>query len=302
MTNDFTHQFLREPLNCSESTFLILRDLIHDHTGIYYELEKKEMLTDKLSSRLVEHGFSSFLDYYYLLKYDPGADDEWKQVANSLAVPETFFWREYAQIDSLVNIILPNYWQWILDGKYNLSVPTLLRPLKIWSAACSTGEEPLTIAIALQESGWFDKLPIEISASDASNYAITCAQKGLYRERSFRSIPNKIRDKYFIQEGNQWRISPSIHKRIKWQVANLVEPSAIQNLSKANFIFCRNVFIYFSEDSIRKTVGTFFNQITTPGYLFISSSESLLKLHTGFQLEEFGDALVYVKQSKTEKI
>lgn len=279
--------FLSESLKLPDNVFLILRDLIHEHTGLYYELRKREILADRLSPRLVEHSLSSFLDYYYLLKYDPSADEEWRQLFDVLTVPETFFWREYDQIETLTKILIPE--------SLKHSTPQSFSPLKIWSAACSTGEEPITLAISLYEAGILPKYPIRIYASDASSKAISKARSGIYQERSFRNLPPLLKTKYFIPESNGWRICPEIHDHIQWFVANLRVPSDIYPLMKSNYIFCRNVFIYFSEDSIRKTVKQFFEAMPSPGYLFLSSSESLLKLNTGFNLKQIGGAFVYVK-------
>lgn len=272
-----------EPISLSENVFLLLRDLIHERTGVNYEDNKREILAEKLLPRVNERGLDSFLDYYYLLKYDASASEEWKYVMDVLAVPETYFWREIDQINALVNIIVPKYFKKHYE------------PLRIWSAACSTGEEPLSIAIALNEQGWFWKAPIEIYASDASRSAIAKACSGLYRERSFRALPPDIKEKYFRKQNETWQIVPEIHARIKWQTANLLDESEVKPLAKATVIFCRNVFIYFSEKTIRKTVNLFWECMPNPGYLFIGASESLLKLNTYFELEEVNGSFVYVK-------
>lgn len=282
-------RFSPKPLNLSDNIFIILRDLIHERTGLFYASSKQNMLADKLSNRVFENGLDSFLDYYYLLKYDPKADEEWQQVINSLSVPETYFWREYDQIKVLIEVLIPQY----LEKFYSLSYPC--QPLRIWSAACSTGEEPLTIAIALNEAGWFERVPIEIWASDASSKAIDKAKMGLYRQYSFRSFPEALKRKYFTAEADGWRVSPEIHRRVHWSVNNLLKESEIQYLAQAHFVFCRNVFIYFSETSIRQTVNYFYERMFKPSYLFLSASESLLKLKTNFELEDIEGAFIYVK-------
>ncbi len=282
-------RFRSDPPNLTDSIFIILRDLIHEKTGLFYDNSKRNILADKLSPRVMERGFGSFLDYYYLLKYDQSAQEEWQHLFDVLSVPETYFWREFDQIQVLIEVLLPLYTKQF----YSLAYPC--QPLRIWSAACSTGEEPLSIAIALNEAGWFERIPIEINASDASLRAINKAKTGLYRNYSFRSLPESLKDKYFSQTGNEWRICTNIHRRINWSVANLSVPSDIQYLAQSHFVFCRNVFIYFSEESILKTVNFFYEKMFTPGYLFVSASESLLKLKTKFELEEVQRAFVYKK-------
>lgn len=287
--------FRPNSLELPESIFVILRDLIHERTGLYYEANKRNLLADKLYPRLLEWCFDSFLDYYYLLKYDENASEEWKNMMDALAVSETFFWREFDQIQALVNVLLPDYLAGILGGKWAAGCPSSSRPVQIWSAACSTGEEPISIAIALREAGWFGRVPIRIYGSDASPRAIAKARAGLYREYSFRALSPELRDKYFVREGQNWRVVPEIHGRIQWKVANLGHPEDFQSIVNPNFIFCRNVFIYFSEPSIRKTAQVLFEKLSNPGYLFLSASESLLQMKTDFQMREVEGAFYYFK-------
>jgi chemotaxis protein methyltransferase CheR len=170
--------------------------------------------------------------------------------------------------------------------------------LRIWSAACATGEEPLTIAIALNEAGWFEKASIEIFASDASSRAIERAREGVFRDRAFRNLPAGLRDRYFVPEGSGWRISSDIHGRVKWGLANLMEEDQIASFASAHFIFCRNVFIYFSENAIRRAVRSFAKFIKSPGHLFVGAAESLIRVTTDFNLAEIDDAFVYVKRER----
>lgn len=279
-------QFYGDTLSLSPSVFTILRDLIHARTGLFYEDTRRDVLANKLSPRAIECGFDSFLDYYYLLKYDQSAADEWRHVVDALSVQETFFWREIDAIEALVQVLAPQ-WQATHTGE----------PLRIWSAACATGEEPLTIAMALSEAGWFERMPIEIAASDASQAAIAAARRGIYGNRSFRNLPATFQEKYFTQTAHGWQVAPELHARVCWSTANIAQPEEIATLARAPIIFCRNVFLYFSKDSIRRTVQTFGSSMQSPGYLFVGVSESLLRLTNLFELREIGSAFVYVKQA-----
>ena len=279
-------RFFSESLGLPDSAFCLLRDLIHEHTGLNYETFNRDLLAEKLSPRVLACGFTSFLDYYYLLKYDEAGQEEWEYVMDALSVQETFFWREMDQIHALVNVLVPEYFA--NDPKV---------PLKIWSAASASGEEPVTIAMALNEAGWLKKAPIEIYASDGSKDAIAKAKTGLYRERSFRNLDPSLKAKYFHPLGdNQWQVIPEIHSRIHWKMANLMAESQIKYLANANIIFCRNVFIYFSPKSIQKTVQLFHKNMPQIAYLCIAASESLLKLTNDFELQEIGGAFIYTKR------
>jgi chemotaxis protein methyltransferase CheR len=270
-----------------EGTGALIQSLINERTGMFFDNGKRDLLIDKLAPLVIERGFSSYLDYYYLLKYDTASRLEWQNVLNTLSVQETYFWREIDQVRTLVQTLLPE-WQAANAGA----------TLRIWSAACATGEEPLTIAMALNEAGWFDKAPIEILASDASSKAIERAREGVYRDRAFRNLPAGLRERYFEQEGPAWRVRSDIHRRVKWGLANLMEEDQIAPFACAHFIFCRNVFIYFSENAIRRAVRSFAKFMKPPGYLFVGAAESLIRVTTDFNLTEVDDAFVYVKRER----
>jgi chemotaxis protein methyltransferase CheR len=280
--------FRSQNLILPEGTTTLIRDLINERIGMFFDNGKSDLLLDKLSPLVVERGFSSYLDYYYLLKYDASAQVEWQNVVNALSVQETYFWREIDQVRALVQILVP---QWHNQGGRST--------LRIWSAACATGEEPLTIAIALNEAGWFEKASIEIFANDASSKAIERATAGVYKERAFRNLSAQLRERYFDPEGSGWRIRSDIHSRVTWGVANLMDESQIAPLAAADFIFCRNVFIYFSESAITRVVRSFARFIRLPGYVFVGAAESLIRLTTDFTLTEIDDAFVYVKRERT---
>lgn len=271
-------------LPMDERLFSLVGNLIHERLGMFFDNGARELLADKLSPLAVARGFGSFLDYYYLLKYDDNAADEWIKVIEALSVQETFFWREMDQVQAVVEEVVPQC--------RDLSAGETIR---IWSAACATGEEPLSIAMALNEAGWFEKAHIEIYASDISPEALAKARSGRYRERSFRNLPPHLREKYFTQHDNYCQVDPELHRRIKWRQINLTDASETAPLAGAQIIFCRNVFIYFSRTAIRQTVEWFFRRMPSPGYLCVGASESLLKLSNDFVLEEISGAFIYVK-------
>ena len=206
---------------------------------------------------------------------------------NRLAVPETFFWRQADQITALTDIIAPAHF-----------AAAAHTPLRIWSAAACTGEEPISIAIALSEAGLLDTRPIEIVATDGSEEMIARARRGVYGERSFRQIPDALKQKYFEPHEKLWRPVEHIHRRIRWDVANLVRPSETTRFANANVIFCRNVFIYFSDAAIRSTIRTFAGAMPENGYLFLGAAESLTRLNVELELAEIGKAFAYVKRGK----
>ena len=265
---------------------LLLRDLIFERTGLFFDDSKVDLLSGKLSSLIIERGFNSFLDYYYLLKYDADSGDEWDSVINTIAVQETYFWREMDQIHGLAEEVIP----YLLSKRPESTI-------RIWSAACATGEEPLTIAMRLNEDNWFDRAKIEIFASDASPAAIQRAMAGIYGGRSFRALPLHLKDKYFAPEGKNWRVSRQLHEKVCWRRANLLDTDSTATLVHVPVIFCRNVFIYFRPETVRQVVNSFAERMDIPAFLFVGAAESLLKVTDHFELEEIGNAFVYVRRS-----
>jgi chemotaxis protein methyltransferase CheR len=271
-------------LGFSEAAFTLLRDLIAQRTGTYFSDDKRDLLADKLADLLAALGMTSYLDYYYLLRYDADAERHWGALANRLAVPETYFWRQPDQILALAEVVAPRH--------FALRPTT---PLRIWSAACCSGEEPISIAIALAEAGLLFHRPVTIVASDASEAMLERARRGVYGERSFRSLPTGLRDRYFAREGAGWRVDSRVHEEIRWTKANLVDHATVRGLAAADVVFCRNVLIYFSDGTVTEVARSIAEGLPDDGYLFLGASESLTRLATEFELAELGGAFVYVK-------
>lgn len=279
-------EFTFESLSLRDKTFTLLRDLIHERLGIFFENDKQQALADKLSALLVERGFDSFLDYYYLLKYDQEGESEWDRVMDALSVQETYFYRELDQIRAVADVLAPRHFRSFPD-----------EPLTIWCAACASGEEPLSLAMALTEAGWFERGPIRIVASDGSAAALAAARRGIYRDWSFRGLPAALAEKYFQPVPGGRRIADELHRRVTFLQLNLMDLETIREPARSRIVFCRNVFIYFSEQAIRRVAGFFHQQMPAPGYLFVGAAESLLRICPEFQLETIEKAFVYIKKS-----
>jgi chemotaxis protein methyltransferase CheR len=271
-----------DSLGLPHGAIALLRDLIHERTGLFYDNARLDQLSDRLAPRVTERGFDTFLDYYYLLKYDPASAEEWRAVMDALSVPETYFWREADQLKALVDVIIPDLWR------------SAGRRVRVWCVPCASGEEPLTLAMMLDQRGALDTVAIE--ASDASPAALEAARAGAYRERAFRSLAADIRERYFTRDGSRWRIDPALTRQIVWSRVNLLDAAEVMPRARAEIILCRNVFIYFSDSSIRRVVEMFGSAMPTPGYLCVGAAESLLRLTNIFDLEQVGDAFIYVKK------
>jgi chemotaxis protein methyltransferase CheR len=269
--------------------FLLLRDLIVERTGVLFDDAKRGLLIDKLSTVILERGLTSFLDYYYLLRYDDASEGHLAELMNRLSVPETYFWRQAEQIEALAAIVAPAHFA-MQPGK----------TFRIWSAACCTGEEPVSLAMALAEVGLLGSHPIEIVATDGSGAMVERARLGMYGERSFRQLPAPLREKYFEKDGERWRPIERLRRAITWDVVNLAQTTEVERYSAVDVIFCRNVFIYFSDDAIRRVVRVFSDRMANDGYIFLGAAESLTRLGVDLELAEIGKAFAYVKEGRRQ--
>jgi chemotaxis protein methyltransferase CheR len=296
-----------ESLGLAGSVTTILRDLLHERLGLSYQAHQFSQVADRLAALVIARGFGAFMDYYYLLKYD-NDPDEWLRVMDALSVQETYFWREIDQLRAVVDVVVP-----MLARSMASAGPDA--PLRIWSVPCATGEEPLTIAMLLEEAGWFGRVPIEIVGSDASPSAIAKAKAGRYGERAFRNLPPALRERYFTpvsrvspagagsgesRDHGIWSgrpesaVDPKLHARVRYDVVNVMDGAAVASHAAVPIVVCRNLFIYFSEQSIRRACEAFAAAMPRPGYLCLGASESLLRYATPFSLREIGGAFVYV--------
>ena len=272
-------------LRVPERTLFLLRELVSSYTGMHYDDERLTFLRDRLVPLALERGFDSLLDYYYLLKYDAAAEAEWVRAIDALSVQETYFWREPDQLTALARLIVPR----LLEAGR--------RRIRIWSVPCASGEEPLSIAIALEEAGWFERVPIEIHASDASEAALRKAAAGRYGPRAFRQLPEALREKYFAADGpGAWIVRPAIKARVtSWTRVNVVQPEQVARFALTDVVFCRNLFIYFTSATVRQVAEQFADIMLAPGFLCVGAAESLLRVTPRFDLQDIGGAYVYVK-------
>ena len=265
-------------LPLSPQVFSILSALIEERLGLFFNIDYREVLVEKLSPRALELGFESMLDYYYFLRYDEGATAEFLAIADALTVNETYFLREATQLRVLVEDVLAP-----LVSKGG-------RP-RVWCAACSTGEEPISLASLLDERGLLGR--VELIASDVSERALQVARRGLYGARAvrgFQTLPS-----WLSREGELNAASPRLREAIDWRRINLLDSVAISALGQFDVIICRNVMIYFRDETTQAVVSRLHDTLRPDGYLLVGASESLLRLGTAFACEERGGAFFYRK-------
>ena len=269
-----------------DAVFLRLRNLIYDASGLHFDQKSKYLLERRLRPRVSELQLSDFSQYYLYLQFDRDRQVELQRALDAVAIHETYFFREARALSAFSEEILPEL--------HERNAAT--RTLRIWSAGCSTGEEPYTLAMLIAESGLFDGWNIELSASDLSQRVISEARTGVYRANSFRTMDEARRSRYFAPrpEGG-FLIDERLRASVNFGCFNLADSRRFDIYSDLDVLFCRNVMIYFDAAARRRTVTGFHHQLRSGGYLILGASESLVTLNTPFRLAHLRHDLVYQK-------
>ena len=266
-----------------DAVYGALRDLVRDHLGIYYDRPKRDVFLGRLDIRLREHGFTGFGEYLHFLTTHPRRVAEIDELASVLTNTETYFFRQAPQLQAFAGPVLEA-----------LAAHRDGSELRVWSAACASGEEPYSLAIALLESGRLSSPKnVRIEATDVSPRALERAESALYRESSLRDLDPAFRSAYFSREDDGFRLVPRVRGMVRLQRLNLVEPKAIGAFGSFDAIFCRNCLIYFEQATQKRVVDQFAAVLRPGGYLFLGQAESLFHLSDRFEPQFFPGAVVY---------
>ena len=258
--------------------FAILSGLIEDRSGLHYASEHRELLAEKVSPRAIDAGFTSLLDYYYFLRYDPAGVAELDALVETLCVHESYFFREAEQLRVVVDeLVVPA----VRQG----STP------RLWCAAAANGEEPVTLAIMLAERDILDR--VEIVASDISERALSRARRGVYGARAARALPESVLGRWIHATAGGYEVDPELTRGVDWRRVNLIDREAIRSLGKFDVILCRNVLIYFSDATILTIAANLSVSLAPSGSLLLGVSESLLRFGTALTCEERGGVFLY---------
>lgn len=268
-----------------EDVFRLIRDIIKDYCGLFFDDTSRYLLEKRLSRRIRNHHLNDFRAYYRFIRYDKRAEEELTAIMDLLTVNETYFFREKNQLRAFSEEILEELKALNRDRK----------TLRVWSAGCSTGEEPYTIAMLINESGYFNGWDIEIHGSDINQRVLQTARRGVYRKNSFRTTEPYFMSKYFIEEDGSFRISDAAKKHVNFSYLNLLDPFKSKFLGMMDVIFCRNVMIYFDSASRRRVIENFHDRLVDGGYLLLGHAESLINISTAFTLKHLKNDMVYQK-------
>ena len=270
----------------SPDDFKLIREVIYNYSGIYISDDYQSIFMRRLERRLLSLAMDSFHEYYYFLKYNQSNNDELRNLMDVITIKETYFFRELDQMKTLVNEVIPE----LRKRKGGESI-------KIWSAGCATGEEPYTIAMLCMEKGYhLGETRVEIFANDISQEAIQKAKKGIYKQTSFRAIDQTYLQRFFtpLDDGTHM-IREEVKECLNFFCINLLEKNRLTFLPLFDVIFCRNVIIYFNDESKRKVIESFHKKLQPKAFLFLGHSESLINFTHLFKLKHFYHSLAYQK-------
>lgn len=264
-----------------------IADDLYERTGIRVESNKLHYIEHRVEKRMKELNLERVLEYYRHLHFNRNSP-EWQLFINDCTVNETYFFREFPQLQCFAEHVLPM--------AIKKKVDEGIRRLRIWCAACSTGEEAYTLAIILKEMiedphRWI----IDLVATDIDSKVLATAQRGIYNARSVHDVPPEYLNKYFSTRGDSYFIGLDLKKMISFQSLNFMDEAGMDEFRQVDIIFCRNVLIYFDDDSRKKVVEKFYDALNPGGTLFLGHSESVGRITDAFKLRRLGDHLVYQK-------
>jgi chemotaxis protein methyltransferase CheR len=276
-----------------DEEFRLLSSFIYDYAGLYFDDSSRFLLESRLQNRLKEHNFDSFLKYYQYLLYHQDRLNELNTMLDIVTTNETYFFREKNQLEAFAEEILPE-----LAEKNAMT-----KRLRIWSAGCSTGEEPYTLAMLISQSRLFDSSwKIDIIGTDISQRVLRTARKAVYSQSSFRATEEEQLTRWFTRlEDGKYTVNEDVRSMVHFGHLNLMDEKMMGLIGECDAIMCRNVIIYFDKNAKARVVNSFFKKIVAGGYLLLGHSESLMNITTVFKLKHLTKVMVYQKPEEADE-
>jgi chemotaxis protein methyltransferase CheR len=258
----------------SPEEFRLIRDLINRTCGIFYAEDRLSLFAGKLAPRLQATGCRDYLSYYRLIRYDD--DAELQLALDALANNETYFWREAAQLHAITS----------------LACAAPVRPFRVLSAGCSSGEEVYTVAMMCREAG-LDGQGVDIVGMDVSTAALRRAKHAVYTDNSFRGVEPTAAEKYLVRDGAHRRLDREVAEGVRFRRANLLLPDEVESCGTFDVVLCRNVLIYFDETNRQRAIANVSALVRPGGFLFLGHAESLYETASVFEMVRVGTAIGY---------
>lgn len=268
----------------NDADYELYRKVIYDESGITFSATNRSILDSRIKELLRKKNIATPKEYYTLVTSNP---EEMKEMLDCITTNLTRFFRNQPHFDAFINYVIPH----VIENKKAAGID---RTIKIWSAGCSTGEEPYTIAMIMKEicpPGW----NFQITASDISLKSLMTAQQGFYPDNRVDGIPADYLAKYFTKIEGGYQVKQELKDKIRFDYHNLRNDSGARNL---DIVFCRNVLIYFDEPAQLAVINRFYNSMAQHSYLFIGHSESLFGMKTNFDFLKTEWACFYEKKPK----
>jgi chemotaxis protein methyltransferase CheR len=275
--------------------FLAVREFIYGRTGIFFSESKQYFLENRLSRRVAELKLGTYRDYLALLQ-GPQGRGELRQLFNEITTNETSFWRNPPQIEAFQRIVLPD--------AVALARARGAAKVRLWSAACSSGEEPFTMAMICHEAkdSLLRGLAVEILATDISEKVLAQAREGVYGSYTLRNLnPAQVRQHFLARDQDSFLVKPELKQYVEFRHFNLVDYGAYRTLGPFDVIFCRNVLIYFDDAVKAKVIKGFHESLQPRSFLLVGHSESIHAFNVGFDLMHFSKAMGYRRREQAQQ-
>jgi len=281
---------MKNILPLSADDFRLFRELLIETSGLLFEETRTHSLHLALWQRVQHRGYDSYREYYNLLKFHPQGRLEIRELLDLVTIGETYFFRNKAQFDVLMKFVLPE----IMEKKINSGA----KRLRVWSAGCSGGDEPYSIAIAMTEvvpsyKDWH----ISILGTDINRNALAYAKEAIYSEKHIGHLPKEYVVKYFNARDTTYTLDTNVVELARFEYHNLAKDSFLhEEMQGADLIFCRNVIIYFDSQTTQRVIENFYNCLAQDGYLFLGHAETLWQITDKFERIEFPQTFIYKKR------
>ncbi len=276
----------------TDDEFDVLRHILEKTTGLVHDATRRESLNFSVMSRVEASGATSVAAYLALLA-GPHGGDERQELIDAVTIQETHFFRNPPQIRALRQHVLPELIRRAVSAN---------RPLRIWSAGCSTGEEPYSVAMLVREFlPMATREHVQILGSDISRGAIELARAGRYGPRSVQMAEPVDLARWFVPDNDTYVVRDEVRELVEFQLHNLVVDEMPFGPGEIDLLLCRNVTIYFNRTTTKELMARFHTVLANGGYLFLGHSETLWQMSDAFTLVPLGDAFVYRRDERMER-
>ena len=267
--------------------FSKLSKLIYKKLGLQFDEKKLYFLNKRVERRILDLGLNDADEYLFQIGYCDANGDEMQALANLVTTNETYMFREFEQLAGFADVCLPE----LIAAKQK----TKDRRIRIWCAGCYSGEEAYTLAIIIREvfpdsRNW----DVKITATDIDENMLQLARNAVYGDRSVKNVPDTY-SKHLIPTVTGFRIDPGTASLVRVEKLNLNDQQQMKAMRGYDFVFCRNVLIYFDDESRRNVVNHFYDSLNPKGYIFLGHSESVGRITSAFHLKKAAGHLLYTK-------